>query len=671
MRCLLAVCVGVMACAHGAGAQCDEWRMVHEDVPRATYSRPMVYHGASGKLVFYGGFKDESAGTWEFDGALWRRVAGSDTAVRPNASHHFATAYDSARGRAVLFGGWPGALVPSGNILNETWEWDGAAWLRRTTSTTPPHRWNPAMAYDQARGVIVMHGGHEGADTFADTWVYDGVDWQVRPTLLGPGQRTAHKLSYDSARQRVVLFGGQQNGLYSGETWEWDGSNWTLIDQVGPGRIAQAMAFDPVRQRTVMFGGQSGAGLLGDTWLWDGQVWQQAAVPGPSPRSGGSLVWDAQRGKCVLFGGRGYPDGALADTWEWDGQVWRQIGWAPPMGRAGMAVVYDTAQQALVVTGGTVRAYESPQASLQPDSDSVYELREGRWARWRQKVMPHTSTLSAGAFDVSRGLALFSVWNGPWEWSNGTLQQRVTPGAPATGGHRAAYDSARGVMVVHGASGTHLFNGTSWTQYAGPSPSPRQWHNMAYDPGRERVVLFGGVGPLSDLWEWDGAGWTNRGVPGPAGRSHHAMAYDPVRRAVVIVGGRADVTPFSDVWAWDGAAWTRLADAPFERWGAGMVYDTASSSLLLFGGGASPSLPSDIRAELWALPSCLPACGPADFDGDGSAGTDADIEAFFACLAGSCCAACWHLGADFDHDGDTGTDADIEAFFRVLAGGGC
>ena len=59
----------------------------------------------------------------------------------------------------------------------------------------------------------------------------------------------------------------------------------------------------------------------------------------------------------------------------------------------------------------------------------------------------------------------------------------------------------------------------------------------------------------------------------------------------------------------------------------------------------------------------------ADFNGDGDNGTDADIEAFFACLGGDCCATCGL--ADFNGDGDTGTDADIESFFRVLAGGAC
>ncbi len=71
------------------------------------------------------------------------------------------------------------------------------------------------------------------------------------------------------------------------------------------------------------------------------------------------------------------------------------------------------------------------------------------------------------------------------------------------------------------------------------------------------------------------------------------------------------------------------------------------------------------------LPPTGPVCGTADFDGDGDTGTDADIESFFACLAGNCCATCFSGGADFDGDGDTGTDADIESFFRVLAGGPC
>jgi subtilisin-like proprotein convertase family protein len=68
---------------------------------------------------------------------------------------------------------------------------------------------------------------------------------------------------------------------------------------------------------------------------------------------------------------------------------------------------------------------------------------------------------------------------------------------------------------------------------------------------------------------------------------------------------------------------------------------------------------------------CAISCGSADFNCDGDVATDADIEAFFACLAGTCPSPPCTSTADFNGDGDVATDADIEAFFRVLAGGTC
>jgi len=74
-------------------------------------------------------------------------------------------------------------------------------------------------------------------------------------------------------------------------------------------------------------------------------------------------------------------------------------------------------------------------------------------------------------------------------------------------------------------------------------------------------------------------------------------------------------------------------------------------------------------SEFSACTGVSPSSCSADFNGDGDTGTDLDIEAFFACLGGNCCAMCG--SSDFDGDGDTGTDLDIEAFFRVLGGGAC
>jgi hypothetical protein len=76
-----------------------------------------------------------------------------------------------------------------------------------------------------------------------------------------------------------------------------------------------------------------------------------------------------------------------------------------------------------------------------------------------------------------------------------------------------------------------------------------------------------------------------------------------------------------------------------------------------------------IAEQLSTFDACPPICCTNDFNNDGDSGTDADIEAFFACLAGNCCPTCGT--PDFNCDGDFGTDADIEAFFSVLGGGAC
>ncbi|HYE61025.1 MAG TPA: hypothetical protein VD997_03430 [Phycisphaerales bacterium] len=110
---------------------------------------------------------------------------------------------------------------------------------------------------------------------------------------------------------------------------------------------------------------------------------------------------------------------------------------------------------------------------------------------------------------------------------------------------------------------------------------------------------------------------------------------------------------------------------------AGASYKPAANGPAV-GAGRGPALVSgDFVSRCYAAEPSIGAyeaarvCGTSDFNGDGDSGTDQDIEAFFACIGGNCCAACWGGGADFNGDGDTGTDQDIEAFFRVLGGLAC
>jgi len=187
----------------------------------------------------------------------------------------------------------------------------------------PSARQFPAMAYDSSRGRTVLFGGGTGTTALTglnDTWEWDGEYWtQVADT--GPPGRLQAVMAYDVHRNQTVLFGGMSGGVFKGDTWGWDGRNWTPLADSGPSRrVNSAMAYDSKRQRIVLFGGEHAAsiGPAADTWLWDGAAWTQAPVTGPSARYRHAVAYDSIRDRTVLFGGFEEKTGALlGDTWEW------------------------------------------------------------------------------------------------------------------------------------------------------------------------------------------------------------------------------------------------------------------------------------------------------------------------------------------------------------------
>ena len=239
-----------------------------------------------------------------------------------------AMAYDAARGMLVLFGG------NSGNFLADTWKRQGTTWTKRTPEISPPARAGAAMAYDSARGVTVLFGGQiEGAGTgdasfSADTWEWDGTNWTKYPPLNSPSPRADAPLVYDSVRGVSMLFSGDR-GSFPDDTWERRGSDWRQITPAAspPGRGGSSMAFDSARAVTVLFGGHNGPPMgprLADTWEWDGTTWTPRTPPtSPPARLGFAMAYDAARAVTVVFGGAG-DTGPLGDTWEWDGSAWTQ-----------------------------------------------------------------------------------------------------------------------------------------------------------------------------------------------------------------------------------------------------------------------------------------------------------------------------------------------------------
>jgi hypothetical protein len=77
-------------------------------------------------------------------------------------------AYDSVRGKVVLFGG----ADPTGNPLNDTWVWDGSDRTEEPNTGQPAPRFNHAMTYDSSHGELVLFGGENNAGYFGDTFVW-------------------------------------------------------------------------------------------------------------------------------------------------------------------------------------------------------------------------------------------------------------------------------------------------------------------------------------------------------------------------------------------------------------------------------------------------------------------------------------------------------------------
>ena len=290
----------------------------------------MTYDSDRGRVILFGG-ADESqvrGDTWEWGGRRWKLLSSAG----PGPRTFPAMAYDILRKRIVLFGGNRvlfGRNPDENKFLNDTWEWDGHTWAQIQNGGPSP-RAEASMAFDSKRGRMVLFGGHNRAGTsgsrFGDTWEWDGKKW-IDMNVTGPTARNGAAMVYDNVREKIVLFGGSTAESVSGETWEWDGKQWTENRAASvQGRFNCVMAYDTTRHKIIRFGGRYSGKPLGDTWEYDGEHWVQITSTGPMPRNHTAMVYDSKRKLMVLFGGHdlGLQDEVhvFGDTWNWDGDKW-------------------------------------------------------------------------------------------------------------------------------------------------------------------------------------------------------------------------------------------------------------------------------------------------------------------------------------------------------------
>jgi hypothetical protein len=296
-----------------------------------------------------------------------------------------------------------------------------------------------------------------------------------------PGVRRGHCLVYDDKRRQVLLVSGYQppNQPQLDELWSWKGKGWERLSGAGPmARSLSGAVYDTRRQRVVLFGGVGNKGyeqLKGDTWEWDGKNWQQMADTSVGTRDHHVMVYDAARGKTVMYGGQTSDRKWAQDTWEWDGVKWSKLTVPGPGGRAHFAMVYDSKRKRVVLFGGL-------------GEDRQYH-------------------------------------NDTWEWDGASWHKVSDEGPPPRARHRMVFDSRAGVAILYGGDGVKTessrgfrvpedmwtWDGRRWTEIKTPGPGKRFVHAMAYDAARNKTVLYGGgdePATADDTWEWDGKRWT-------------------------------------------------------------------------------------------------------------------------------------------------------------------
>lgn len=492
---------------------------------------------------------------------------------RPPGATASALAYDEARGELVLSGG-----ATSAGFLS-TWIRREATWRRLETATQPPERYGAVMVYDAGREETVLFGGYglsaDGGGTIAlrDTWVWNGTIWRQAMPPAAPTPRAFAAMAYDRVRGKVVLFGGRgisdtgEPFSYLGDTWTWDGNNWTRESPaVAPAaRNSAGMVFDEARGETLLFGGDAGGSSASETWTWDGAAWtQRSPTRAPQARTDFGIAYDPIRQRVVVFSG---VDQALFhDTWVWDGSDWTQVTPAEqPEARFSPAAAFDRSVGQVVLYGGHRITY-------------------------------------FGA----------DTWG--WDGTAWSSLEIPTP-LPRIGG-AMAYDPVRGRPFLFGGIADPIF-GDMWS-HAGEwqreslslAPPPRSYSAIATDSKRNEVVLFGGLSEefnaLGDTWIWNGSSWrdatpavTLPPALSPPPRQGTALAYDAVREQIVLFGGwESDVNQLlADTWTWNGTSWElRILAGPPAVKNHAMTYDAARQEVVLYGGIDAAG---EIRGETW------------------------------------------------------------------------
>ncbi len=572
------------------------WQELHPSAePPVTDEAQMVYDGADGRLVLYGGiipFSLPNGGTplndtWTFSNDTWTPL---NITPAPPASRGASMTYDSEDGYVVLDNG----LTHPG-----VWTFTRGTWrnVSTTAGVAPRPRYGATFVDDPRAGYVLLFGGAStpdgggcpgcaAAQEFNDTWAFRGGRWfNLTPDLTGaPTPRDQANAGYDATDGYVQIDSGYDSahgGTGTPGAWAYADGRWITFPGANASnpcaRFAAAETYDASLDRLLAYGGYDAGGtacLTTETFVngsWTSAV--GAATPPSQPDE--AMTYDAYDGYVLLFGAGAGEN----ETWSYLAGNWTQI--HPPLapsGRSGASLAYDSADGYVLLFGG---AAASGRQGLMNDT---WSYRAGVWTNRTTAVAPPPRNDAAMTYDSEDGYVLLyggfqpfgmlTAWSDIWSFRSGNWTNRTAsgPSPGSLGDGVLADDPVDGYVILFGGTWgcdgwcsnwvfdntTFAYRNGTWKNLTqGPQPIARGGEVLAEDPSTGDLLLYGGTAwgsALNDTWTYHAGNWTEETLPvGPPAEGTRGFASDVADREVVVFGGW---------WASGSGTWT-YQGAPF------------------------------------------------------------------------------------------------------------
>ncbi|MFW9953644.1 MAG: kelch repeat-containing protein, partial [Candidatus Thorarchaeota archaeon] len=251
------------------------------------------------------------------------------------------------------------------------------------------------------------------------------------------------------------------------------------------------------------------------------------------------------------------------------------------------------------------------------DSESDRAILYGGWHSTANAVPAYYNETWSFDFDTN-------------SWEN--LNLSINPGLRS--GHSSAYDSDADMMLIYGGalsqdpdgSGFQYmddtwgfdYNSNMWTNLS-PSINPgvRYGAAMAFDSESNVIILFGGINypalfghHIQQTWvyHFDTNNWTNMDPDQqPVGRHKQGMVYDSESDRIIMFGGfvsSAEDQMSDETWTYDynSNTWTEIVPttSPAGRFGCSMAYDSQNDRTILYGGAYDYANYSELH-DTWSF----------------------------------------------------------------------